>query len=76
MNPVEALSEALDDAITMARVNRTLEDTDAIAAQTLSVLSELGWVLVCTDEPEDSETVDTSTTIDVFSVALERPNDV
>lgn len=51
MKDVEALSEALDDAITMARVNHTLEDTDAIAAQTLSALREFGWVLHCEVEP-------------------------
>jgi len=56
---ITAFSEALDDAITMARVNKTLDETEPIARQVLTVLSQFGWELVCTgpqaEKPEAKE---------------------
>lgn len=76
MKDVEALSEALDDAITMARVNHTLEDTDAIAAQTITVLAQFGWVLECTQEDDGSVQAEAIPVVDVFSIALGSDDDV
>lgn len=43
---VAALTDTLDDALTMARVNKTLDETEPIARQCLTVLSQFGWMLV------------------------------
>lgn len=57
---IDAFAETLDDALTIARVNKTLDETEPIARQVLSVLAQFGWELVNTgtldeEKPEPKE---------------------